>query len=99
MKAELEPLEGKYYGTVIRITDGALAGRRIELWFASDEPSRREIESWGFTQEQWDQNEVVDNDFGCPAPVRDVVDIGDGHYECKETLRVAEAFIKTLESL
>jgi len=46
-KAELEPLQGKYYGSRITLTgpDGATDG--IEVWVMGDhEPSERELADW-----------------------------------------------------
>ena len=99
MKATLEPLNGKYYGTKITIADGPLAGRGISLWFANGEPSCRELASWGYTQEQWDSNALVDDGWGGLSPIKSLDLICDSHYECKDTLRIAEAIIETLKAL
>ena len=99
MRARIKPLSGKYYGTVIVIDDGPLTGREINLWFASGEPSRRELQSQGYAVEQWQQNALVDyGDIG-KVPIRQADVICDSHYECAQTLRVAEAFVTALQSL
>lgn len=84
MKAEIKPLMGKYYGTIIKIVEKyhPLEGREIDLWFASGSPSRRELELYSMGEEEWRR------DLMC-----------DSHYECAETLRVAEAIVEALKPL
>jgi hypothetical protein len=99
MLAELLPLTGKYYGTQIVIKDGPAQGRHIELWFSTGEPSEREIESWGHTQSQWDNNIEIDEGWGGKAKIQSCDFMCDPHYECKETYRVALAIIEALKGI
>lgn len=71
MKAQIKPLSGKYYGTIIIIDfqDGGHT-EEIKLWDAGDwEPSCRELEKYNMTLEQWNEE-----DMSC-----------DGHFESKLT--------------
>ena len=95
MKATIRPLRGKYYGTIVDLPD--VAGS-IKLWFASGTPSRRELEQLGYTQEQWDRNEPVNDGWDSPTPIRQIV-MCDSHYECNKTLKIAEAIVKALEGV
>jgi len=75
MKAKLEALNGKYYGTIINIeTDNGAT--KINIWFMGDyEPSDRQLKEWQFTRKQWDNNK----EMGC-----------DSHYESKDGYILAE---------
>lgn len=76
MKAELMPLEGKHYGSIIKITDGKFR-TEIKVWHNADyTPSDRELADYGATREDWDNNRKVD---GC-VPICDDL-IADCHFE------------------
>ena len=99
MESRIEPLKGKYYGTHITVLDGPAKGHSIQLWFTSGEPSKREIESWGYTQEDWDKNIIINDGWGGNQPIKSCDFICDSHYECKETYRAAEAIVEALKAL
>lgn len=99
MKAEIAPLNGKYYGTRVHITDGPARGASITIWLATGEPSKREIEFWGHTQDEWDSNAEVEDGWGGKAPIKNCDFICDSHYECRESFRVAEAIVEALKKL
>ena len=81
MKAELLPLDGKHYGSIIRITDGSFT-TEITVWHNADfTPSVRELESWGYTEDDWEKNRNVDDGFGGKSPVRSLDITSDGHFE------------------
>lgn len=97
MKAILKPLNGKYYGTEIQINfeDGGDT-ETFKLWDSGDyEPSVRELESMGYTQQQWDNNELVSEGYsdekGNPymVPIRSAGLICDSHFESKLTYQRA----------
>jgi hypothetical protein len=99
MHARLNPLKGKYYGTIIEIVDGPLEGNIIEVWLKSDdwdydgnEPSDRELAHWNITREE--HNQLYRND-----PDTTPVDISGGHYESIDTLRVATIIVEALAGL
>lgn len=99
MDANILPLGGKYYGTRIEITSGLLKGNIINVWFASGQPSDRELASWGHTRAEWDTNACVDVGEGVLCPIRQYGYIGDSHYECQETYKVALAIVDALKKL
>lgn len=91
------PLNGKYYGTKIEINfeDGE-EKEVLKLWNSGDfTPSVREIEKHGYTQEQWDKNEEVD-DSGEKEPIRRGF-ITD-HFESKLTYERALKLIQAINS-
>lgn len=101
MKAELQPLNGKYYGTIISITEGDLQDNEIKIWISSDDwsrpgggaqPSDRELIYHQISREEHERLYYSDPDS---TPV----DISGGHYESIATLRVATAIIKALDDL
>jgi hypothetical protein len=98
MKAILKPLEGKYYGTEIEIDFGD--GREketLKLWNDGDyEPSIRELERYGYTQEQWDKNEKVDNGFGGKTEIRNIDLFCDSHFESRLTYERASKLINVI---
>lgn len=65
MKAKLEPLDGKYYGSSIsvRLDDGSFG--EINVWIHDRRwiPSRRELERWRFKTPE----EAKDNDVTCDS--------------------------------
>lgn len=97
MKAELLPLDGKYYGTRIDITDGAAKIGSINLWFSDYAPSGRELEVYGVTREQWDNNSVeVDDGWGGKCKIRDADLFPNSHHETVKTLEVARIIVDAI---
>jgi hypothetical protein len=99
MKTTLKPLSGKYYGTeiIIDFEDGQ-NDEIIKLWCSDDFiPSIRQLEKWGYTQEQWDNNEEMDNGWDGTTPIRDLELTADGHFERKSTYERAMVLINKLK--
>jgi hypothetical protein len=101
MKAEILPLGGKYYGTKIKVRDGKYE-YRFKLWnIASCEPSDRELEGI-CTIEQWRANErIVDEDcddswYPSGIPAQELCDVGDGHFESRETYAAAIKIVNAI---
>lgn len=101
MKAELQPLDGKYYGTIISITEGPLEDNEIKIWMRSDDwsrpnggaqPSDRELAYQQITRDEHERLYHSDPD-STPA------DISGGHYESIATLRIATAIVRALNNL
>ena len=97
MRAHIEPLVGKYYGTSVVIDEPGFGGGHINLWFATGIPSDRELQGAGLTREQWDSNAVVDDGWGGQCGCRDADFFCDSHYECQKTFEVAKAILAALE--
>lgn len=81
MKAEILPLEGKYYGTKIIIIDGK-ENTLIEIWHSDGhDPSKRQLEQDGYNNvEKW-----KNDDCGC-----------DSHYESDWTYKLANIIIEAV---
>jgi len=81
MKAELKPLDGKYYGTEVAITRDGDDNRDfgeglIQIWVVGNyEPSRRELDDW-----DTDELELL----------------SDSHYETETSLEIAELLVKAV---
>lgn len=96
MKAELLPLNGKYYGTKIKVFFDDGGTTTLELWYTDGEPSTREIESWGHTQKEWDENALVDN-WGCGKErIKEMDYRCDSHYESKTTYDLAQLIVSAI---
>lgn len=99
MKAELLPLDGKYYGTVIRITGDDGYTHIIKLWqCGSWVPSDRECAAAGITIDQWQANANVTLDNGETWPAKELLEICDSHFESRETHAMAEQIVRCLTS-
>lgn len=97
MKAILLPLSGKYYGTEIRILDDdGEPITDINIWLNGGDPSKRELKSWGYTEQQWEQNELVDNGYDGKSYIRSMGLIGDSHYETKKSYEYALRIVEKL---
>jgi len=85
MKALLEPLDGKYYGTEVSIvhTDedpNEFQGGTIQIWvMGNHEPSRRELE--GYPDEYGFEFEICDT-----------------HYETETGLEIAELLVEAVNT-
>lgn len=99
MKAELMPLDGKYYGTEIKLTFDDGHEETIKLWDSgSFVPSDRELNEWGYTREQWDNNEEVNDGWGGTMRIRSADITCDGHFESRETLARAQEIVRLLSA-
>ena len=114
MNAILQPLEGKYYGTKVRIIDGPYSDHEITIWLSIGlsgiEPSIRELEKYDVTQEQWDNNEQIgtwpmdtpdyfDYKPGSPIFARDSLVIYDSHFESRVSYEIAMGLLEVLKDI
>ena len=100
MKAKLRPLRGKYYGTEIEIDfeDGSDI-EVIKFWNTDGfEPSIRELNKQFITQEQWDNNVIVDDGWGGKINVRELDLMYDSHFESKLTYERALKVIEVINN-
>jgi hypothetical protein len=80
MKAEIAPLEGKYYGTQIEVSHPH-GDFYFTVWFSGDrKPSKRQLKHEGLKLKDWKEG-----DFGC-----------DGHYESKDCYEICEIIVDAL---
>ena len=97
MVAKLKDLEGKYYGTVITVTNDVGISANIQIWDSGDfTPSVRELEKQGYTEKQWFENELVEDGWGEKSPIREVDIICDSHFESKQSYELALEIINKL---
>jgi len=101
MKAKLMPLKGKYYGTEIEIHFEDGEDKEVfKLWNTGNfEPSIRELEAYGYTQEQWNNNEEVDNGWGGKTKIQEMDLTCDSHFESKLTYERALKIIDKINQL
>ena len=100
MIAKLKPLKGKYYGTKITVTEHTEDPHNpieahIEIWDSGDgTPSKRELEMYGYTEEQWENNSLIYDGWG-KSPIREVI-VCDSHFESKQTYGLALKIVEKL---
>lgn len=105
MKAKLLPLDGKYYGTKIKVSDGAHSVV-FEVWLdpSLTEPSDRELEGI-CTIEQWRANEALDpaalgpgwsEEWPDGVTAKEAYEICNCHYESRETLAFARKIVDAI---
>lgn len=103
-RAFIQPLRGKYYGTIICITDINNKIHEIKLWDSSSGiPSIRELNIYHITEEQWLENGMikdyeVEQGIFETLPAREICEISDSHFESKETYGLALEIVKKLNS-
>lgn len=98
MKAVLEPLAGKYEGTQITVTynDGFSDEFFTVKCEGHGKPSSRQLSFWKITQEQWDNNEIVNTSKG-KMRARDIRT--SNFYETREGFLRAVATAKALNNV
>jgi len=81
MEAEILPLDGKYYGTVIKYKNTFGEERTIKVWNMGDyTPSQRQLEKWGYTLD-----EAKEDGMMC-----------DDHFESAECHKIASVICRAL---
>lgn len=93
MKAELAPLEGKYYGTEVRILptdEKEFSEGHLLIWVAGNhKPSERELEGYELKDGKWQlYDKELDEWFE--------YEICDSHYETETSLALAMALIEAV---
>ena len=97
MKARIYELRGKYYGTSIEIDFEDGHQEVIKLWDSGNfEPSERWLNFYGYTKEQWDSNELVDNGWGTKSPIKEMDLVCDSHFESDVTYKRALAIVDAI---
>lgn len=95
MKAELMPLEGKYYGTIVKVTLDDGETTEIKIWHSGDyTPSERECQCAGISREQWLKNEMIDEGSDGLVEAREILEICDSHFESQVSYWLAERIVK-----
>ena len=101
-RAELIPLNGKYYSTEIKIyyknsdnTDII----NVVTGTIFDRPSDRELKRNGITLEEWNNNESIDNGWGGYSPLREVFDFEQSHTESQFDYYLALSFVDAINNM
>lgn len=83
MKAELLPLKGKYYGTIVEITDEETGYQEeVRVWYMGNyKPSHRELDDWA---KSWSGRDG------------DPWEACDSHFESEQGLEIAERLVKAI---
>tara|TARA_Y100000310_G_scaffold43459_1_gene40540 strand:+ start:2348 stop:2647 length:300 start_codon:yes stop_codon:yes gene_type:complete len=98
MKAELEELNGKYYGTIVNISDGEVE-TSITIWDSGTFiPSDRELESHGFTRDEWENDVETDDGWGGKTTVRKLDIVCDSHFESRWTHEFAQKLVDSINN-
>lgn len=99
MKAHIRDLQGKYYGTIVVFEADNGEESSLKIWVYGKEPSNREIESWGYTKKDWDENIEIDDGWMGTVKIREADCLCDGHFESKESLKIAQIIVKALNEI
>lgn len=95
MNASIEPLKGKYYGTIVTFSD-EYGESSVKIWrLGNYEPSDRQLSDWGLTRKQWDENALVENGWGGKSGCRTLWGC-DSHYETLASYKTAERIVSAL---
>jgi hypothetical protein len=96
IKASLLPLQGKYYGTIVRLHFEKKLFQEIKIWGNVDyEPSIRELKEYELTRQDWKTNKLIDNGFGGKSGCRELGLFSD-HFESRSDYHIAMEIVKAL---
>jgi len=96
MRAEIRPLEGKYYGTIIRVTfDGDCDYTEFTIWYPIGPPSDRWLKEYGYTRDQWERNARVPDNFEGTVSIQEELP-GDDPYESRATFMLVSIIVSAL---
>jgi len=97
--AKLLPLDGKYYGTKIEINFANGDKTEFDIWYSGSYiPSERYLEKYGYTKQQYENNELVDNGWGNKSPIREMDLVCDSHFESEETYLLAKFIVDAINA-
>ena len=95
MKAQLLPLNGKYYGTIIRITHDDGETDEIKVWLSGRIPSDREFDNY-CTREQWESNQMIMCSDNYEMEAKEYIGPWDCHFENEESLKVSKTIVEAI---
>lgn len=92
----------KHYGTDIVATLKIPGVRGVytfdmRVWAAQGRPSRQQLEVWGYTEEDWDNNIEIPDGWGGNAKIRDAYADFDNHYQSALEVAIAERIVQALD--
>jgi len=96
IKAKLEPLEGKYYGTKIILDFEGYEEEIILQDNADFTPSEREFNRDGFSKKEYEENILVEDGWGGKQPIQELLAPCDSHFESQTTYERALELVKKI---
>jgi len=97
--AKILPLDSKYYGTKIEIIFPNGDKTEFDIWYSgSYTPSERYLEKCGYTKQQYENNELVDDGWGNKSPIREMDLVCDSPFESEETYSLAKFIVDAINA-
>lgn len=103
--AYFEPASfSKHYGTDIVVTLNIPNSRGVytfdmNVWAARGRPSRQQLEVWGYTEEDWDNNIEIPSGWNGESVVniQDAYADFDNHYQSALEVAITERIVQALD--
>ena len=96
--AHIMPLEGKHYGTQIRIVLDNGKWTYLTVWLSGGEPSDEALKEWGTDRAGWEANIEVEDCWDGTAPIQSVFPC-DSHYQSQYELEVCQQIVRALKAV
>lgn len=92
----------RHYGTDIVVTLDIPGLRGVytfdmNVWVPRGRPSRQQLEVWGYTEEDWDNNIEIPDGWGGTAKIRGAYADFDNHYQSALEAAIAERIVQALD--
>lgn len=95
-------LRGKHYGTNIKlsiVSETGTSQTAFNIWLPLGRPSDKQMESWGYTREDWDNNIRIPDGWNDEAwvAIQEAYTDYDNHYQSAFEVAVVERIVDALE--
>lgn len=97
MKAYIEPARLKHYGTDIKIIHPTGRELTINVWCPIGAPSQQELDDYGISVEEWENNIEVPDGWGGVEPVQDLFPC-DTHYQSKFEADLVDVLVAAINA-
>lgn len=90
LDAYVEPFRcAKHYGTnvIVEHPEGKMV---LQVWEPTGPPSDQQLNHYGYTPDDWDNNINVPDGWGGEAPIQSVYEICDNHYQSQYEYDLAQ---------
>lgn len=98
VSAKILPLDGKHYGTNIRLTLDNGDYRDLNVWISGGTPSDEALKEWGTDIAGYEANVEVDNGWDGLSPIQSMFPC-DSHYQSQYELEVCEEIVDALKAV
>lgn len=95
LSAEILPIDGKHYGSVICLTLDNGQSYHLNVWISGGEPSDEALKEWGTDRAGWNANVEVDNGWDGTSPIQSMFPC-DSHYQSQYELEVCQEIVKAV---